>query len=174
MNGDDEEPDLFSAPDPDAFGGDTYDVDRDYVRLTGQLARTWQVMLDGTERTLAMIAKETSALRKTGGRDSEAAISARLRDFRKPQFGSHVLISRNGGGGLWWYRLVAVNDPAHLRTPLEFTEIAPPPTNAHYDKDNNLIHDHCAICGKDAAFGVGVSLLKGHLGMWYCREHKPQ
>ena len=90
---------------PFDFGGVTYDPERDCVRLTGQLSRTWEVMLDGRERTLPQIAKETSARRDTG-RDSEASISARLRDFRKPQFGSHELIRRNAGGGLWFYRLV--------------------------------------------------------------------
>jgi hypothetical protein len=97
-----DQPDLF----PDAtFGGATYDAARDFVRLKGQLLRTWQVISDGKERTLAMIAREASALRTDGGRDSEAAISARLRDFRKIKFGGHDLESRCGGGGLWWYRL---------------------------------------------------------------------
>jgi hypothetical protein len=50
----------------------------------------------------------------------------------------------------------------------------PPPTNAHYNMAGQLIHDKCAICGKDAAFGVGVFLSKGHLGMWYCKDHKPK
>ena len=48
-----------------------------------------------------------------------------------------------------------------------------PETNAHYDADGHLIHDNCAICGKDAPFGVGVFLRKGQLGMWFCREHRP-
>jgi hypothetical protein len=99
---------LFGlSPDPDhAFGGDTYDPQRDFVRLKGQLARTWNVMLDGRWRTLAQIAKETSAMRNDGGKDSEAAISARLRDFRKVKFGAHVLQAENIGGGLWHYRLL--------------------------------------------------------------------
>ena len=64
-------------------------------------------------------------------------------------------------------------DPT-LRTPLEPSPPPPPPpTNAHYDKDGHFIHDHCAVCGAPASFGVGVSLLKGELGMWYCREHWP-
>jgi hypothetical protein len=33
----------------------------------------------------------------------------------------------------------------------------------------------CAICGsKLAYFGVGVRLLKGQLGTWYCAEHRPE
>lgn len=98
--------DLFDNLPSDAFGGSTYDAGRDFIRLTGQLKRTWTVMLDGRARTLAQIARETSALRTDNGTDSEAAISARLRDFRKLKFGGHHLVSSNGGGGLWWYRLV--------------------------------------------------------------------
>jgi hypothetical protein len=91
---------------PDLFDGATYDSTRDFVRLSGQLKRTWKVMIDGRERTLKMIANETTAMRTDNGRDSEAAISARLRDFRKLKFGGNNLTSRNGGGGLWWYRLI--------------------------------------------------------------------
>lgn len=102
------------------FGGKTYDRDRDGARLTGQLLRTWQVMQDGRERTLAMIAREASMLRADDGRDSEAAISARLRDFRKDKFGSHEVVSRNGGGGLWWYRLERRAEPEPAQpTPLQ-------------------------------------------------------
>jgi hypothetical protein len=31
----------------------------------------------------------------------------------------------------------------------------------------------CAVCGKPAPFGFDVSLLKGKIGTWYCREHRP-
>jgi hypothetical protein len=95
-------------PDPTGhtFGGETYDPTRDYVRLTGQLKRTWDVMKDGRWRTLAQIARETSALRPKGGWDSEASISARLRDFRKPKFGAYDVDAKNVGGGLWQYRLL--------------------------------------------------------------------
>lgn len=95
-----------------AFGGETYNAKRDYHRLTGQLLRTWQVMLDGRERTLAMITREASAKRLDGRYDTEAAISARLRDFRKDKYGSHIVIAYNGGGSLWWYKLVPNNNPS--------------------------------------------------------------
>jgi hypothetical protein len=54
--------------------------------------------------------------------------------------------------------------------------VLPPPTNARLDGAGRLIHDKCAVegCDKDASFGTGVALLKGHLGTWYCREHSPQ
>ena len=99
------DPDLFNGLKETAFGGRTYDPSRDFIRLKGQLLRVWKVLQDHRWHTLAEIAKAASALRTDGGRDSEAAVSARLRDFRKVKFGAHVLQARNEGGGLWWYRL---------------------------------------------------------------------
>jgi hypothetical protein len=106
---DDEEPDLFTVRPHRSFGGVTYDPDRDFDRLHKQLARTWRVMVDGRVRTLAQVAAATSALREDNGFDSEAAISARLRDFRKAKFGGHRVEKYNSGhgkGGLWWYWLI--------------------------------------------------------------------
>ena len=42
----------------------------------------------------------------------------------------------------------------------------------HFDADGNFIHP-CCICGADAGLGIGVSLLKGQLGTWFCQTHKP-
>ena len=42
----------------------------------------------------------------------------------------------------------------------------------HFDADGNFIHP-CCVCGADAGLGIGVSLLKGQLGTWYCKTHKP-
>src|SRR3982751_4933791 len=94
-------PDLFDTLPERTFGGETYDADRDFIRLTGQLQRTWQVMQDGKWRTLAQVARETSSRRTDGGHDSEASVSARLRDFRKEKFGGHELHRENVSGGLW-------------------------------------------------------------------------
>lgn len=88
---------------PAAFGGKTYEPARDEARLTGQLAATRQAMSDGRWWTLADLAREVGRL--LGRRASEAAISARIRDLRKPQFGGHQVTPRNEGGGLWVYRL---------------------------------------------------------------------
>jgi hypothetical protein len=88
------------------FGGYTYDHDLDEQRLTGQLKAVYQVMRDGQWRTLKDIAAVTHAM--TGKRFSEAAISARLRDFRKPKFGGHLVDRRRVGvpkSGLFQYRL---------------------------------------------------------------------
>lgn len=39
------------------------------------------------------------------------------------------------------------------------------------NKDSRFVH-YCS-CGQWGAFGYGVSLLKGKLGTWYCRAHRP-
>lgn len=80
------------------FGGNTFDQAQDGKRLTGQLGRVFAVMRDGDWHTLAELAQ------KCGG--SEAAISARIRDFRKPQFGAMEVITERVRGGLWRYRMV--------------------------------------------------------------------
>ena len=103
MIGDDDQPDLFgNIPKERAFGGFTYEPERDYERLRTQLARVYRLMQDGQWRTLALIRKET------GDQDSEAAISARLRDFRKEKFGGHVVERMSLGGGLFTYRLLVI------------------------------------------------------------------
>lgn len=96
----DDDDDLFSRLDKDVFGGETYDPGRDFERLKGQLGRVYLLMRDGKWRTLAMIRQQTGDL------DSEAAISARLRDFRKKQFGGHTVLRQSFGGGLFTYRLI--------------------------------------------------------------------
>jgi hypothetical protein len=40
-----------------------------------------------------------------------------------------------------------------------------------YDEQGRFLH-YCH-CGKWGAYGVGVRLLTGQLGTWYCREHRP-
>ena len=81
-----------------AFDGDTYDVKRDYTRLKGQLGRVYSLMIDGQWRTLEEIAT------CIGG--SEAAVSARLRDFRKKKYGRMIVERKHCGGGLYIYRLI--------------------------------------------------------------------
>ena len=83
------------------FDGETYEPVRDADRLTGQLRRVWNVASDGRWRTLATIADLAAPA-------TEAAVSARLRDFRKARYGAHVVERRRveGRQGLWEYRLV--------------------------------------------------------------------
>ena len=83
------------------FDGATYDRALDGVRLTGQLQRVFDYMQNGGWKTLPQIAT------KVGG--SEAAVSARLRDLRKPKFGGYLVEKRRVGNptdGVWEYRLL--------------------------------------------------------------------
>ena len=70
-------------------------------RLQGQSLQVFRLMSDGETRTLAELRKLTGY--------SDSAISARLRDFRKAEFGAHTLILELAGlrGARWYkYRLV--------------------------------------------------------------------
>jgi hypothetical protein len=90
-----EEPQL-----PFDFDGSTYEPEHDRARLTGQALRVFELMLDGEWRTLAEIEEITG--------DPQASISARLRDFRKPRFGSYHVARRRRGNphrGLFEYQL---------------------------------------------------------------------
>jgi hypothetical protein len=78
--------------------GETYEHERDGKRLAAQHARIFEVMKDGRFRTLHAIAAATG--------DPEASISARLRDLRKPKFGSHTVKREYLGNGLFQYRLL--------------------------------------------------------------------
>lgn len=77
--------------------GATYDHQRDARRLAAQHNRVLAFMQDGKWHTLSEIAVHT--------RDPEASVSARLRDLRKPQFGSHVIEREYVERGLFRYRL---------------------------------------------------------------------
>jgi len=80
------------------FDGVTYEPVHDRVRLTGQLERVFVYMSDEAWHFLSAIA--------AGARGSEASVSARLRDLRKPKFGAYVVQRQRVTGGLWKYRLV--------------------------------------------------------------------
>lgn len=91
-------------PVPD-FDGGTYRRPLDHVRLASQLYRVHTVMGDGQWRTLGELAAEVGA--------TEPAVSARLRDLRKPKYGGfHVEHRRRGDPthGLWEYRLAGHRD----------------------------------------------------------------
>ncbi len=85
------------------FDGVTYDFKNDQKRLTGQLARVYEVWASRVYPpwwTLAEIVE------RVGG--SEAGVSARLRDLRKEKFGGHTVNKRHRGDpkrGLWEYQL---------------------------------------------------------------------
>lgn len=95
-----DEPFRLPAPAPapaQAFDGSTYSPQRDHTRLKGQLAKVFDLMGDGEWRTLRQIQNIV------GG--SEAAVSARLRDLRKPKYGANEVLRENVGVGLFRYRL---------------------------------------------------------------------
>jgi hypothetical protein len=80
------------------FDGSDYQHDRDHARLSKQQQRIFDFMKDGEWRTLKHIAYVTSA--------PETSVSAQLRNFRKPKFGSHTVEKDYDAHGLYYYRLV--------------------------------------------------------------------
>ena len=83
------------------FDGETFEADHDEARLSAQLERVRALMADGAWRTLSEIAAAT-------GDGSDAGISARLRDLRKPRFGAYVVERRprgDRGRGVFEYRV---------------------------------------------------------------------
>lgn len=90
------------------FDGETYDPPKDQKRLSKQLDVVRNVMMDGRWRSLSEIAAITHF--------PEASISARLRDLRKPRFGSWQMSSRRRAGGCatWEYRLQEGFKPGQL------------------------------------------------------------
>jgi hypothetical protein len=92
--------DLFGheLPMPEkAFDGRTYEPERDYVRLSGQLKRVFEFMQDGNWRSLDHIVLHT------GG--TTASVSARLRDLRKVKYGAFKVERRHVKEGLFLYRV---------------------------------------------------------------------
>ena len=80
------------------FDGATYEPEHDQKRLTSQLARVKALMLDGKWHTLSEIAAKVCG--------SEASVSSRIRDFRKPRFGGYTVERRRVDGGLFEYRIL--------------------------------------------------------------------
>lgn len=83
------------------FDGKTFSPEFDQERLRGQSLRVFGLMRDGQWRTLEEIHFETG--------DPTASISARLRDYRKEKFGSHIVERRSRGireHGVFEYRLI--------------------------------------------------------------------
>lgn len=94
------QPDLFEGLSAiPSFDGSTYDHTRDHERLASQLQRVQRTLSGGQWLTLAQIATRAKA--------PQASVSARLRDLRKPKFGSHVIEREYVDGGLHRYRMVS-------------------------------------------------------------------
>lgn len=93
------------------FDGLSYEAALDRIRLTRQLQVvfivTEQASRKGQWLTLGELAAACGA--------PESSISARLRDLRKPRFGSHVVEKRRRGEGrrgLWEYKVLFRNQEA--------------------------------------------------------------
>jgi len=86
-----------AAPEPVRIDGPGVEA-QDRRRLGNLLDRVERLMADGRWRTLHEIQAST------GG--SEASVSARLRDLRKPRNGARTVNRRRMRGGTWQYRLV--------------------------------------------------------------------
>jgi hypothetical protein len=84
------------------FGGDLEPEDPE--RLGRQLKAIRQIMSDGEWRTFKEI--QTILATEYDIAADSPGISARLRDFRKPQFGGHDLQKYKVANGLWKYRVV--------------------------------------------------------------------
>jgi hypothetical protein len=99
---------MHDAP-PGAFG-ETFDPDLDAPRMGAQLQRVFNVMRDGSWRTYYEIAAITG--------DPVQSVSARVRDLKKPRFGSRTIERRRRGtGGTWEYRLVVDGPMANEEGP---------------------------------------------------------
>jgi len=95
------------------FDGRTYEPKHDGKRLGSQLERVRGLMADHRWRTLPELR------RALGDRDSEAALSARLRDLRKQKFGGLEVERRRrpsagAARGLWEYRVQSPVDGGQL------------------------------------------------------------
>jgi len=86
-------------PKTHIFDGETFNRTQDAERLTTLLHRVREWMLfHGAWKTLGEIQANC------GG--SEASVSARLRDLRKPHYGELIVERRRvGTTGLWEYRV---------------------------------------------------------------------
>lgn len=76
----------------------------DDVRLGRCLAAVRDIMADGQWRTFDEI---QALLHRREIVASEAGVSARLRDLRKPKFGGMAVEKRRRTEGVWEYRLTA-------------------------------------------------------------------
>lgn len=92
------------------FSGSTYDERHDKTRLTGQIRRVFEFMSDGEWHTIPEIAEAAGA--------SETSASARVRDLRKPRFGSYKVQRMRVGepsAGLWAFRLdIPMREPEQM------------------------------------------------------------
>jgi hypothetical protein len=80
----------------------------DKQRLTGQLAAVRQAMINGDWWTLEEIRHDLKIVFDI--ESTTQSISARLRDLRKKEYGSHTVERQRVAGGLYRYRLKVRHD----------------------------------------------------------------
>lgn len=98
---------------PRQFSGPAYEPIVDEIRLTKQIGRIFNLMIDGEWRTLQEIQETTG--------DPQASISAQLRHLRKKRFGAHTVDKRRRDEdikGLWEYRMI-VNEDCDVEVDLD-------------------------------------------------------
>ena len=81
------------------FSGPFIDPKKDDRRLTGQLKAVWDILQDRKPHTLP-------ELQECLGLTMTTSISARIRDLRKKEFGSHDVLTERVSKGLYRYTLL--------------------------------------------------------------------
>lgn len=92
-------PATRAAPRSRFDGAATLTPSVDDPRLSTQLGKVYAVMLDGDWHSLSGL---EMAIGLTA---TQTAISARLRDLRKPRFGGNTIERHRGDDGLWFYKM---------------------------------------------------------------------
>ena len=98
---------TLDIPESRKFDGKTFEPAKDAKRLGKQLQAVRDVLLRRSRwdawTTLHGIQSDVWFMR--GISASEASISARIRDLRKPKFGGYTVERRRISGGLYEYRI---------------------------------------------------------------------
>lgn len=77
------------------------------INVSSQLGRVIAIMRDGKRRTLREIERECWS--RYGHADTQAAISARLRQVHKYGYRKQAHIERINDKAVWWYFLTPIN-----------------------------------------------------------------
>ena len=77
------------------------------INVASQLGRVIAIMRDGKRRTLRDIERECWS--RYGHADTQAAISARLRQVHKYGYRKQAHIERINDKAVWWYYLTPIN-----------------------------------------------------------------
>jgi hypothetical protein len=77
------------------------------INVSGQLGRVIAIMRDGKRRTLREIERECWS--RYGHADTQAAISARLRQVHKYGYRKQAHIEKINDKAVWWYYLTPMD-----------------------------------------------------------------